>query len=274
MKAAPILLALAMLAAGPSKAADAASAPTLPAYSDEPVHTGAATFNLGDRFTGPGVLTFGWLGSKKQLSLPPGDWVVLAAVDHDYSPGKTTTVQLVTVVMGQFRGAQLASTLRVTGNRRAGKAGDITWTDLERCRSRQPNKRLWGHGTARGETPEGCAEVLRVADTRPEDMGSAAAEVTASLARLQVRPVAGPAFLSHFYATDHADGFLRVVRTDWVAADADFHPYAAWAEAYEPLVVKGLAKSVDLDDLAPLKRPAVAAVPDNALDPAAMRSLR
>jgi len=61
--------------------AHAQSPAALRHFSEAPVGTGAIGFNIGDRFVGPGALSFGRFGARRQIVLPEGEWVALAATD-------------------------------------------------------------------------------------------------------------------------------------------------------------------------------------------------
>jgi hypothetical protein len=260
-------------ASAPAAGASAAApAPAAASFSEESTRTGALTFNIGDRFIGPGVLTIGWLGSKKQVVLPSGDWIVLAAADHD--GGGATKAQMVSVVFGQFDGDRLATSLRVTANRR-GASAVTRWTDVEACRAPKLGTRLHRWASPSGDTVEACVEVLRPGHMAIDQAGSVAEEWGESLNRLGAHAV-GATLTSRLYFTDRADGYLRVIRTDWnpvLIAMVEPTPLVAWLTAYERVAAIGFHKSVPRDDLVPARSADARRVPADALDPTALKPL-
>jgi hypothetical protein len=259
----------------PAPAATAASASNAPLqpFSEAATKTGALYFKLGDRFTGPGVVTIGWLGSKKQVVLPPGDWIVLAAADHD-STG-SVSAQLVTVVFGQFDGRRLATALRVTANRR-GASAVHRWNDVEACRASALGHRLHRWASAPGDALEACVEVLKPGAMKIDEQGTVAADWAAHLARMGA-VAGGPTLTSRLYFTDSSDGYLRIIRTDWradVVEARDPGRLVEWLDVYRTVAAKGFQKTVQLDDPTP-QSPGVPSPtpPDSALDPAALLPL-
>ncbi|KRI00720.1 hypothetical protein [Curvibacter sp. PAE-UM] len=105
--------------------------------------SGAIPLGAGHRVRGPGVITVGRLGARKQLPIPEGEWVVVAATDHDSDtqPRYTTTstssgpgaVKLTTLTLAQFEGTTAKSLLVATFNRIVNDMPRFSWKGAEQC---------------------------------------------------------------------------------------------------------------------------------------------
>lgn len=232
---------LARAALGPVPAARAAAsavpalAPASPAlryFSSEATRTGAITFNLGDRFSGPGVITVGWAGAKKQYVLPPGEWVVLAAADTkvDHSPlvtrvPTTVIVDVGTLVLGRFSGTRLASAMVYVANVRPVTV--TQWQDLVDCqRAAQDGLH---HALSQPSVMRSECQGIRVAAAALDAETPAMVEARASLQRLGAQ-VHGAALVTIAALWEERQGYLGVMRLDWpglqLGAAAD--SAAAW----------------------------------------------
>lgn len=256
--------ALATLHATAAEGAAAMKAsPKLSYFSEAPPNSGAATFNLGDRFTGPGFVTVGWLGSKKQVVLPAGEWVVLAAVDHSSTGARPA--KLATFVFGKFAGDRLAASLTVTVNRSASPVS--RWTDIEACA--QPDAgQLHHEATSMSAVQTECVRMHGAAGALPgaTPLGD---ELRSSLKRIGAR-AGGTAVVTQMYVADKRNGYMRIQRTDWPAVAlgnteaTDWQPDAVarsevrsayvkelvrWVQGYRPVAIQGFHRSLDGDDL-------------------------
>lgn len=256
--------ALATLHATAAEGAAAMKAsPKLSYFSEAPPNSGAATFNLGDRFTGPGFVTVGWLGSKKQVVLPAGEWVVLAAVDHSSTGARPA--KLTTFVFGKFAGDRLAASLTVTVNRSASPVS--RWTDIEACA--QPDAgQLHHEATSMSAVQTECVRMRGAAGALPgaTPLGD---ELRSSLKRIGAR-AGGTAVVTQMYVADKRNGYMRIQRTDWPAVAlgnteaTDWQPDAVarsevrsayvkelvrWVQGYRPVAIQGFHRSLDGDDL-------------------------
>jgi len=252
-------------AQGPAPAAPMKASSKLSYFSEAPPNSGAATFNLGDRFSGPGAVTVGWLGSKKQVVLPPGEWVVLAAVDH--ASGGSRSVKLATFVFGKFSGEQLAASLTVTVNRYASPVN--RWTDIEACAQPEADQ-LFHAATSMSAMQTECVR-MRGVGAALAGSGTLGDELRSSLKRLGAH-AGGTAIVTQMYVADKRDGYMRVARTDWPSialgntAVADWKPDAVarsevraayvkelirWVEAYRPLANQGFHRALAGEDLVP-----------------------
>jgi hypothetical protein len=228
--------------------------------------SGAVTFRVGDVFRGPGPITVGYLGAKKQLLLPNGDWRVLAAVD--YNSRHASPMRMTSVAFGQFDGPRLRSLLVATSTRRPGKASN-TWNELSHCQANQGGS-LWQSAQERFPLSQ-CARVQPLAPARlREQLPQALAE-----SMDQHLPAMGAAWpsvnlKSTLVVTDRLAALLQVQRFDCVAvkpgADTDtcvaiprawlrddptppLQARLEWARAYATLAPLGMNKNLDADDL-------------------------
>jgi len=265
-------------AAAPAKATDApmpqaaVSNATLRNFSEPLANSSAVSLNLGDRLNGPGLVTVGGVGTRKQIVLPPGEWILLAATDRKSvqltSPNaRDAAIGITTLVFGRFTGERLASLIRVTSNRQV--ANVAFWTDLEACdRSQGPS------GLAHAKTRDGLRDecnALRVEANPVGGIFSGSDEFKASLARLGAT-VSGTGLVSTLTLGDSRFGYLGVTRIDWpgtaLGAAADrvaswrapgVDKYAAhqsylkrlgeWSQAYRKLAADGFRRSFDSPDL-------------------------
>ncbi|WP_284615317.1 hypothetical protein [Aquabacterium humicola] len=208
--------------------------------------SGVIAYNLGDRFHGPGVLTVGWMGSKKQVVLPAGEWIALAAVDERAPQG----LELTTLVFGRFDGTRLRTLLSTTSNRRA--AAGARWSDHDACA--QPDPQLLQHAATPASAMRG--ECLRVQAVSAHALaGDTAAEQAArTLNRLGATAPAGPALTSTLHFAEPRHGFLRVQRIDWLPGAptaAQTQALAAWIERYRIAASAGFRRDLDAEDLSP-----------------------
>lgn len=255
-------------AAAPAAPASGIPVPTaLPLrHFSEPSTSGAITFQVGDRFQGPGAITVGWLGARKQLVLPAGEWVVLAAIDHASAIGNA---EFTTVRFGKFTGAQLQSMLIFSFTRRATSIG--RWTDIERCQAGDPAA-LLHHASPTAALRSECMRLWNqgVIQFAGQPAGD---EALASLQRLGAS-YAGPALVTVWYFADRPNGYLRVTRADWLhqvygansgdaaswsrtalpaSPERQRHALALmrWAEGYRELAATGFRRKLDELDLKP-----------------------
>ena len=228
--------------------------------------SGAITFQLGDRFNGPGVVTVGWLGARKQLVLPAGEWVVLAAIDHPAAGGNA---DFTTLRLGKFAGAQLQSMLIFSFTRRGTSIG--RWTDIEHCQAGDPSA-LMHHASPAAALRSECMRTWSQAAI-PFGGQTAGDEALVSLQRLGAS-YAGPALVTVWYFADRPNGYLRVTRADWLhqvfgvdsgptsawsrtalPASPERHRFAQalmrWAEGYRELAASGFRRKLDELDLKP-----------------------
>lgn len=222
--------------AGPAAAAATPPASVALKHFTAPVvHSGAVTFNLGDRFTGPGVLTVGWAGAKRQVVVPPGEWVVLAMADSkaDVTPPAyrfptRVVADIGTLVLGRFSGTRLSSAMVYQTSVRPISVDE--WTDLAGC---QPGGREshFHENTRPSGLRSACAAVRPVASPLSAKI-PAMDEARASLERLGAQ-VQGDALATIAEVSEPRRGYLAGTRLDWpgVALGAAADGAAAWTRA-------------------------------------------
>lgn len=242
----------------PAAAVPEAAAPSALATYNGGVTSGATDLAVGTRLVGPGVVTIGSVGARRQLVLPAGEWVLLAAEDH--RSGGTAQFSLASLAFGQFSGARLRSLLVTSFNRRAvaiqsGNAANLQamgmlprWTAAEQCEAA---------GTADlfrevAGTPalRHCAAVRPADDWRAALAATPLAEpVDATLKAL--RATTSPfALRSELHFTDQRYGWLAVTRLDTAAAGA-VPARIDWLRRYVPLARRGYGRELEVDDLQP-----------------------
>lgn len=106
-----------------------------------PAKSGAIAQKVGDVFHGPGPITVGWLGARKQVVVPRGEWVLLAAEDsqtplvtRSLTASYTPPIPLTTLVLARLEGGVVRSFLLAQFNSREGNPKH-SWSDAEDCKS-------------------------------------------------------------------------------------------------------------------------------------------
>ena len=257
--------------AGPQPETPARASPDLRYFSESPPYTGSISFNVGDRFSGPGALTVGWLGAKKQVLLPPGEWVVLAATDSKSSQNAgfrgERPISMVTLVFGKFMSDRVSTMLQFTSDIRPGEK--VIWSDIDQCELQTPTRLHHASGNATPFRKE-CLAIRSIA--KPfSDPNDATLEMKRSLDRMGAR-MGGLAVASILTFAEQANGYLGITRFDWpspllgsegenadswlpanVEASAPRRTYVnallAWASSYRKLAGAGYARKLDLVDL-------------------------
>ena len=246
-------------------------------YFSEPAEdSGAVTFNIGDRFSGPGVITVGWLGSKKQVVLPPGEWVALAAVDHKSTGIRPTT--LTSVVFGKFAGTRLGVAILAVVTSKFSEASH--WNELDACEKPDP-ERLFQRAGSGNRGDRDCVEIKAFPSAFARS-GTLADQLHASLDRMGAT-MSGTIVLSRLLFEQKRVGFMRVERIDWPAAVLggegrgvlDWKPQAVpgsgmhgayveslvdWVAAYQKVLARGFSRKIDRDDLEAVE-PGIAVAP-------------
>lgn len=240
-----------------------ASPATAPAASALAPLAGSATSGstelaTGTKLVGPGVITVGSIGAKRQLVIPAGEWLLLAAEDHRTSGSLQHS--LASLAFGQFAGTELRSLLVANFNRRAisvssGGSGTYQamgllprWTTAEQCEAATAADLL----REVGGTPmlRHCAAVRPADDWRatlaqtplPEALDRVLKAVQASVPPFALR--------SELHFTDQRYGWLGVTRFDTAAVGAA-PSRADWLRRYLPLATRGYGRGIDAADLVP-----------------------
>ncbi|WP_395701801.1 hypothetical protein [Aquabacterium sp.] len=174
----------------------------------EPADSGSIEIDLGSRYTGPGILTVGRLGTKKQVVLPAGDWVVLAAFDYRISDADMSALAL-----GRFDGNQLRSVLRFVFNRNVTPVQN--WAEFDAC-AREDAQALLQTANLASATRNDCQRVKAHA-AAALNAGHDGPLIQQSLQRLGAQVPAGPVIVSTQVLAERRYGMLQVQRTDWLA---------------------------------------------------------
>ncbi len=174
----------------------------------EPADSGSIEINLGSRYSGPGVLTVGRLGTKKQAVLPAGDWVVLAAMDY-----KISGADMSSLVLGRFDGTQLRSLLRFVFNRNVTAVQN--WPEFDAC-AREDEQALLQDANLPSATRNDCL-LVKAQAAAPLNAGYDGPLMQQSLQRLGAQQAPGPVIVSTQVLAERRYGMLQVQRTDWPA---------------------------------------------------------
>jgi hypothetical protein len=224
----------------------------------EDASSGAVSFRVGDTFYGPGPLTVGWFGSKKQILVPNGPWTVLAALDQ-YST-HAQRISMTTVVLAKFQDGKLRGLLSTTLNSRSGPPSS-RWTEMERCEAGDPEAIFeWKSASA---TLRQCLRGRFLANIPAIDTWKGEAwETTArNLRRLNVPVGDGQGVRTELVFTDNRSGFLRVMHYDLdsstnsdAASSKRFTRQTAtervsWGRAYASVAASGFARLLEAEDL-------------------------
>jgi hypothetical protein len=114
--AAGVALALLSLKAPSASAAGDAPAVNPAALKSAPAAS-SMEIRPGQRLIGPGIVSVGWFGAKRQVVVPRGEWVVLDTLDHELQG--LVTLQMSTLVLGQFERDVATSVVVITFNSRS-----------------------------------------------------------------------------------------------------------------------------------------------------------
>lgn len=268
-------------------------------FSKPTVNSGALIFNLGDRIAGPGVLTVGSIGAKKQIVLPAGEWILLAAVDtKSVQPPVSAIangenrVSLTTISFGRFAGDRLIALMRFTTNTQI--ASGTSWTDIVGCD--QSNAANLEHSRTQAGLREDC-EALRI-EASSTKTSIFSEELQESVARLGAN-LSGVALVTTITFAERRLGYLGITRIDWPGAvlgmtwdvAPSWRPLAIedsterrayvkrlrdWTRAYRILATEGYQRRFDTADLVANAPAASTTMPPQIADfsPSAITSRR
>ena len=266
MRATSTALSLCLWLLSGSGSASAQETPAVPAGAFlAPRPSTAVDVKPGDLVRGPGPLTVGWAGSKKQVLVAGGPWLVLAVVDHKSTHARP--VQLTSVALGQFQLHRLTALMVATFNRTSGLAGH-TWKEAADCEVESPRALL--------QVADGSFALRRclfVSELRPSQelnrSYAVSAQVKASLETLGATS-AGFNLETAIYLVNARAAYMRIIRFDCVgavgdgakcpmlakssAAEAPASPLEArlaWAKAYLTLSAEAFARDIPGRDLSP-----------------------
>lgn len=259
------LQAAAPAAAGPASPAPAPeAAPAAPRRSatlapfGRGVNSGAADLAESARLQGPGIVIVGRTGARRQVVLPQGEWVLLAAEDH--RTGTTVQFSLTSLAFGRFDGARLVSLLVATSSTRpvtvgAGSPGTQAalgvlprWVPAERCEVPTPQDVTIDIGSDRWMRR--CAALRRAGDWRAQLQADVPplAEALDEALKTAGAQVPGFAYRSEWQLTDTRYAWLGIVRWD---VDGPAAPRQAFLKAYTAAAAKGMLREWESEPLQP-----------------------
>jgi hypothetical protein len=221
--------------------------------------SGAITMMPGETYLGPGPMTVGYLGAKKQIILPNGRWVLLAVADRQ--SGHAQPVPLVSMVFGQFQEARLVSLMSYLFSGRQVQ-GARPWADFDGCQSGQQVPRGVAKVVDTERGAPGCGWTARMSTfPKVEDAAwTRALDATQTLGATMPGPPVQ--FTRAWVADPRSGGYLSVRRADF---DANTDPAtlqkarSAWLGEYLPLMIEGFDKRIGAIELEPnaLRLPSV-----------------
>jgi hypothetical protein len=208
----------------------------------------AVTQMPGETYQGPGPMTVGYLGAKKQLVLPSGTWVLLAVRDRQ-SGHQNNPVPLVSMVFAQYRAGQVLSFMSYLFNGRPASARN--WGDFEDCNNK-PQAHVLRVQESTGSARL-CGWTERLKQTaHVEDPGwEAALDVSA---RLGAPVPIAPLLFTRVTTLDTSGHYLTMRRADFSQVgdgEAALQARHAWVKAYVPLMLSGFDKKIAADELEP-----------------------
>jgi hypothetical protein len=221
----------------------------------------AVALRIGDQLHGPGALTVGHFGARKQLVLPAGDWVLLSAVDHQST--HKVPLAISTLVWGRFEGDRLRTTLQALFVSRPGAVGN-SWREMTQCEALRSEPRV--RQQARGQTSNvnHCLVASAGRALPLASWGGAWVPVREHLQRLGAQRDDGRLLRTEMVLQDNRGGFMWLLRFDFGALEGQapaaverlIEQRADWAAAYIDLAAEGLGGHLTVQDLQPGQRDA------------------
>jgi hypothetical protein len=244
-----------------------------------PANSGAITQKVGDVFRGPGPITVGWIGARKQIVIPGGEWVLLAAEDsqtplvtRSLYGSYTPPMPLTTLILARLEGRMVRSFLLARFNSKAGNHPSLTWTDAIDCES-PPSSAAFAWRN-RGFLTTRCVVALlhpqknvakRLSGTIWEEALQKLADGGGTL------PSSSTLVTDMFFTRD-ASNYLHVSRVDFGVSpegegpdvtnssiDLSLQGREAWAQAYSELAASGYRNSLSEKELTAGGQPTIAA---------------
>jgi hypothetical protein len=229
-------------------------------------------------FYGPGPMTVGWLGAKKQIVVPTGRWVLLGA--EDGFSKHTTPIPMTWLVLARLEPGAVRSFLVAHFNSKSGNARS-TWSDATACEDAPGTAPFAWHGTESRVT-QCVTSAVRTAASTARLFSNAFWKQPAQVLQTGGGTLPTSGFLlTEMYYTGDLSNYLKVSRLDFglardasapKAGTADQTALAAvsvaerkrWAEAYSPLAALGYRKNLAEEELYAGTRPttASASLPD------------
>ncbi len=233
--------------------------------------SGAITLDAGHRIRGPGVITVGRLGARKQLPIPEGEWVVVAATDHDSDTqtrhGTTGAVigqgavKLTSLTLAQFEGAMARSLLVVTFNRMTNDMPRFVWKGAEQCVASE-DQFEYRHTEGGGRHLRLCVQVRHEFNGIPAVFAPEnRKEINQNLSKLGGR-LGGFNTEMDLYLVDRYNAYMRITRLDCTEAQqgrpacampgtqaTGIAAQVAWVKAYAPTAKAGFDRDLAMPEL-------------------------
>jgi len=224
-----------------------------------PTKSSAITQQVGDVFHGPGPITVGWLGAKKQIVVPRGEWVLLAA--EDSLSTHTHSMSLTSLVLAKLEDNTVRSFLLARFNSKGGNSKN-SWSDASACESPPPSALFAWHEQEFWVTQCVKAALLTQAKTAKILSGSIWKDALQSLATGDGALPNSPALLTEMFYTGDSSNYLKVSHIDFgvsleestlapSASSIDLSPAGRekWAKAYSAVAALGYRKKLSEDEL-------------------------
>ncbi|MED5617745.1 hypothetical protein [Ideonella sp. BN130291] len=219
--------------------------------------SGAVTFRIGDVFQGPGPVTVGWAGAKKQLIVPPGQWVVLATLDHSVAQNSALPsvpaqpIPVASVALGRLDSLGANALLLATFNRHAAGSMNTRWPEAQACEGTTPRSGFqWTeqHGIAR-QCVLGRPTTAKPVGADPAPLWD---ELRQNLLRLDL-PLAQdtPAWRTDMHLTGARAEYMCISRMDLGPGAAGSPARQAAMKAYADAAWRGFRRELEDNDLAP-----------------------
>jgi hypothetical protein len=228
-----------------------------------PTGSSAITQQTGDVFYGPGPITVGWLGAKKQILIPAGPWVLLGATDT--LSGHASPIPLTSLVLAKLDATAFRSFLFVRFNSKTGNPRS-NWSDAKTCEESRPSAPFaW---VDNGSSVTQCVTSYLLSKASASKMFSA----PTWKAPLQALTLGGgtipnePYLVTDLFYTGDSSHYMKISRIDFgVVADSATATGGAksqtammdvsiagrrkWAEVYSALAAPGYLKKLSDNEL-------------------------
>lgn len=224
-----------------------------------PTKSSAITQQVGDVFHGPGPITVGWFGAKKQIVVPRGEWVLLAA--EDSLSTHTPSMSLTSLVLARLEGNTVRSFLLARFNSKAGNSRN-SWSDASACESPSPSTLFAWYEHEFWVTQCVKAALLPQALSAKTLSGSIWKEVLQKLTAGDGALPNSPSLLTEMFYTGDSSNYLKVSRIDFdvslgeralgtPTSSIDLSPAGRekWAKAYSAVAAVGYRKKLPEDEL-------------------------
>lgn len=206
----------------------------------------SATQRPGETYRGPGPMTVGYLGAKKQIVLPAGPWVLLAGGDDQsrHAP----PVPLAALVFGQFEDGRLKALAAYHFSSKA-MPRPVMWQEIESCLGAEAQPDV--HAVKRpGYLYRMCGWVA-AQRALPQLHLPGWERALAAAARLGAPAPRGGVTVTRAWVDKRDADYLQLRLIDF---DTSRHPVAsrvAWLEAYVDVMADGFRRRLSVPELEP-----------------------